>query len=200
MGAPSAVLEGGAFSSAPLDSASLQIHCIDPRQSCFVFRVKRETAPDLPPGSAHGIIRHWKEGLARRSAWRGLSPSRQATYSNHLTIGTNVLEWVCYASAICLRLPPYGLPPRGPSNSFTIFTPHSATLLLTTHARNSSNSGLCFQDLAHSFIFRIQQVLCLPLLTRTAGVDTNNSQLGTNLSPLAINFRLSTASLSPLPT
>src|SRR5216683_148594 len=106
MGAPSAVLEGGAFSSAPLDSASLQIHCIDPRQSCFVFRVKRETAPDLPPGSAHGIIRHWKEGLARRSAWRGLSPSRQTTYSNHLTIDTNVLEWICYASAICLRLPP----------------------------------------------------------------------------------------------
>src|SRR6266849_1749814 len=35
-----------------------------------------------------------------------LSPSRQATYSNHLTIGTNVLEWFCYASAICLRLPP----------------------------------------------------------------------------------------------
>ncbi len=61
---------------------------------------------DLPPGPAHGIIRHWKEGLARRSAWRGLSPSRQATYSNHLTIGTNVLEWLCYASAICLRLPP----------------------------------------------------------------------------------------------
>src|SRR6266581_5723800 len=106
MGAPSSVLEGGAFSSAPLDSASLQIHCIDPRQSCFVFRVKRETAPDLPPGSAHGIIRHWKERLARRSAWRGLSPSRQTTYSNHLTIGTNVLEWFCYASAICLRLPP----------------------------------------------------------------------------------------------
>src|SRR6266581_1258038 len=106
MGAPSSVLEGGAFSSAPLDSASLQIHCIDPRQSCFVFRVKRETAPDLPPSSARGIIRHWKEGLARRSAWRGLSPSRQTTYSNHLTIGTNVLEWFCYASAICLRLPP----------------------------------------------------------------------------------------------
>src|SRR5260370_38996867 len=35
-----------------------------------------------------------------------LSPSRQATYSNHLTIGTNVLEWFCYASAVCLRLPP----------------------------------------------------------------------------------------------
>ncbi len=34
-----------------------------------------------------------------------LSPSRQATYSNHLTIGTNVLEWLCYASAIRLRLP-----------------------------------------------------------------------------------------------
>src|SRR6266581_8894122 len=106
MGAPSSVLEGGAFSSAPLDSASLQIHCIDPRQSCFVFRVKRETAPHLPPSSARGIIRHWKEGLARRSAWRVLSPSRQTTYDNHLTIGTNVLEWCCYASAICLRLPP----------------------------------------------------------------------------------------------
>src|SRR6266705_4112458 len=115
MGALSSVLEGGAFSSAPLDSASLQIHCIDPRQSCFVFRVKRETAPDLPPGSAHGIIRHWKEGLARRSAWRGLSPSRQTTYSNHLTIGTNVLEWLCYASAILFALATYGLPPPGPS-------------------------------------------------------------------------------------
>src|SRR5712691_647042 len=60
----------------------------------------------LPAGSAHGITRHWKEGLARRGAWRGLSPSRQVTYSNYLTIGTNVLEWFCYASAICLRLPP----------------------------------------------------------------------------------------------
>src|SRR5216684_3330669 len=46
-------------------------------------------------------------------------------------------------------------PPRGPSNPFSIFARHSATLLRTNHARSSSNSGLCFQDLAHSFIFRI---------------------------------------------
>src|SRR6266487_4695812 len=150
---------------------------------------------DLPPGPAHGIIRHWKEGLARRSAWRGLSPSRQATYSNHLTIGTNVLEWLCYASAILFALATYGLPPPGPSkppriplpgpptcpdlvgassisgtlsgslsrsrpqcgpfNSFNLFAPHPGTFLHTSHARNSSNSGLCFQQLAHSFIFRI---------------------------------------------
>src|SRR5216683_3311063 len=75
-----------------------------------------------------------------------------------------LLRWHC-SSVPC----PYGLSPRGPSNSFTIFTPHSATLLHTTHARNSSNSGLCFQDLAHSFIFRIQQVLCLPLLRERPG-------------------------------
>src|SRR6266487_2230105 len=114
LSAPSSVLEGGAFSSAPLDSASLQIHCIDPRQSCFVFRVKRETAPrpvfrvphepsqhrirvqvlqfflfllvtvhveiDLPPSSAHGIIRHsngkkaFSRGFARTS-WNGTSSS-----------------------------------------------------------------------------------------------------------------------------
>src|SRR5713101_9554100 len=61
---------------------------------------------DLPPGSEHGIIRHWKEGLLDGAPGRGLSPSRQATYSNHLTISTNVLECICYASAICLRLPP----------------------------------------------------------------------------------------------
>src|SRR6266567_4191414 len=61
MGALSSVLEGGAFSSAPLDSASLQIHCIDPRQSCFVFRVKRETAPRpvlrVPHEPSHHRIR-----------------------------------------------------------------------------------------------------------------------------------------------
>src|SRR5229473_4364032 len=55
---------------------------------------------DLPPGSEHGIIRHWKEGLLDGAPGRGLSPSRQATYSNHLTIGTNVLECICYASAM----------------------------------------------------------------------------------------------------
>src|SRR6266487_3260500 len=61
MGAPSSVLEGGASSSAPLDSASLQIHCIDPRQSCFVFRAKRETAPlpvlRVPHEPSHHRIR-----------------------------------------------------------------------------------------------------------------------------------------------
>src|SRR5712692_7124161 len=55
---------------------------------------------DLPPGCEHGIIRHWKEGLLDGAPGRGLSPSRQATYSKHLTIGTNVLECICYASAM----------------------------------------------------------------------------------------------------
>src|SRR2546425_7412586 len=57
-GCPSSVLEGGSFSSAPLDSASLQIHCIDPRQSCFVFRVKRETAPRPVLRVPHEPSRH----------------------------------------------------------------------------------------------------------------------------------------------
>ncbi len=61
LGAPSSVLEGGAFSSARLDSASLQIHCIDSRQSCFGFRVKRETAPRpvlrVPHEPSHHRIR-----------------------------------------------------------------------------------------------------------------------------------------------
>src|SRR5713226_7805921 len=88
----------------------------------------------------------------------------------------------------------YGLSPRGPSNSFTIFTPHSATLLHTTHARNSSNSGLCFQDLAHSFIFRIQQVLCLPLLRKRPGVYQqfpfrNSAPCACQLAPQLLRWR-----------
>ena len=46
-------------------------------------------------------------------------------------------------------------PQCGPSDSFNIFAPHPGTFLSTNHARNSSNSVLCFQQLAHSFIFRI---------------------------------------------
>src|SRR6266700_4648175 len=61
LGARSSVLEGGAFSWAPLDSASLQIHGIDPRQSCFVCRVRRETAPGpvlrVPHEPSHHRIR-----------------------------------------------------------------------------------------------------------------------------------------------
>src|SRR6266705_979091 len=63
-----------------------------------------------------------------------------------------------------------GSRPRcGPSHSFNISAPHPGTFLHTSHARNSSNSGLCFQQLAHSFIFRILQVLCLPLLREPPG-------------------------------
>src|SRR6266478_8867157 len=61
LGAPSWVLEGRAFSSVRLDLASLQIRCIDPRQSCFFFRVKRETAPRpvlrVPHEPSHHRIR-----------------------------------------------------------------------------------------------------------------------------------------------
>src|SRR6266571_7293973 len=61
LGAPSSLLEGGSFSSVRLDSASLQIQYIDPRQSCFVFRVKRETAPRpvlrVPHEPSHHRIR-----------------------------------------------------------------------------------------------------------------------------------------------
>ncbi len=80
-------------------------------------------------------------------------------------------------------------PQCGPSNSFNIFAPHPGTFVHTNHARNSSNSGLCFQQLAHSFIFPYPASPVFATLTRTAGVYTNNSQLGTNLSPLATGFK-----------
>ena len=80
-------------------------------------------------------------------------------------------------------------PQCGPSNSFNIFAPHPGTFLHTNHARNSSNSGLCFQQLAHSFIFPYPASPVFATLTRTAGVYTNNSQLGTNFLSLATGFK-----------
>src|SRR6266851_7761741 len=80
-------------------------------------------------------------------------------------------------------------PQCGPSNSVNMFTPHPGTFLHTNHARNSSNSGLCFQQLAHSFIFPYPASPVFATLTRTDGVYTNNSQLGTNLLSLATGFK-----------
>src|SRR5216683_2122475 len=75
------------------------------------------------------------------------------------------------------------------SKSFNIFATHPGTSLHTNHARNSSNSGLCFQQLAHSFIFPYPASPVFATLTRTDGVYTNNSQLGTNLLSLATGFK-----------
>src|SRR6266705_3885503 len=85
-----------------------------------------------------------------------------------------------------------GSRPRcGPSHSFNISAPHPGTFLHTSHARNSSNSGLCFQQLAHSFIFRILQVLCLPLLREPPGcIPTipNLERISRRLQPHSSSF------------
>src|SRR6266851_9877940 len=150
-----------------------------------------------------------------------LSPSRQATYSNHLTIGTNVLEWFCYASAVCLRLPP--MASRRP-----VLLNHAESLCPARLPRASR--GLCrgaFRDparnvlpLTPSISLRLIQALSYTQITRetpripslvfnslrtlsfsvsckscvchsyeNCRVYTNNSQVGTNLSPLATGFK-----------
>src|SRR6266568_3537546 len=58
-------------------------------------------------------------------------------------------------------------PQCSPSNSFNIFAPHPGTFLHTNHARNSSNSVLCFHILPDSFA----------LLQRSALLFSNTSVL-----------------------
>jgi len=178
---------------------------------------------DLPPGSEHGIIRHWKEGLLDGAPGRGLSPSRQATYSNHLTIGTNVLECICYASAmfappmasprlILLNHPeslrPARLPRlcRGPSRGLcrgAFRNPARNVLPLTPSISLRLIQALSYTQITRetpripSLVFNSLRTLsfsvscksCVCHSYENCRVYTNNSQVGTNLSPLATGFK-----------
>src|SRR6266851_8385551 len=101
---------------------------------------------------------------------RGLSPSRQVTYSNHLTIGTNVLEWLCYASAI-LRLPP-----MASRRLVLLHRPESLCLSRLPRLCRGPSRGLCrgaFRDparnvflLTPSISLRLIQALSYTQITR----------------------------------
>src|SRR5713101_2986465 len=124
---------------------------------------------DLPPGSEHGIIRHWKEGLLDGAPGRGLSPSRQATYSNHLTIGTNVLECICYASAMFA-------PPMASPRLILLNHPESLRPARLPRLCRGPSRGLCrgaFRDparnvalLTPSISLRLIQALSYTQITR----------------------------------
>jgi len=142
-----------------------------------------------------------------------------------------VLEWLCYASAICLRLPPMAsrhavllnhaeslCPARlprlpaptcpGPRASWGLcrgafLDPARNVVLLTPSISLRPLQALSYTQVTHetprirSLFSRVCALFHFPYpvspvfatLTRTAGVDTNNSQLGTNLSSLAIGFK-----------
>lgn len=93
-------------------------------------------------------------------------------------------------------------PPRGPSDSFRVIQAQAVTLSPKERARKSSNSLLCFQEVTHSFIFSIQQVLCLPLLGKLPGVYQQylfrNSTLSVRIRQSRITCPTFRYHLSPL--
>ena len=133
-----------------------------------------------------------------------------------------MLEWLRYASAICLRLPP--MASRRP-----VLLNHAESLCLPRLARGASRglSWGAFRDPARNvflltpsislrplqalsytqitrktpriafFLFNCSRTLSFSVSCKSSvchsyanhGVYTNNSQLGTNLSPLAIGFK-----------
>jgi len=116
---------------------------------------------------AAGTPRSRKKGVRNGR----LSPSRQATYSNHLTIGTNVLECICYASAICLRLPP-----MASRRLLLLNRPESLCPARLPRASRGASRGLCrgtFRDPARNVVLltpsislRLIQALSYTQITR----------------------------------
>jgi hypothetical protein len=73
------------------------------------------------------------------------SNCRQTTYSYHLTIGVDMVYWICCVGTVLPCPACHALAPRGPSNSFPFRPSHSVTFLPTAHVRKSFRCNTCRQ-------------------------------------------------------